>query len=991
MRYFIVCLVCYYKYELYCHAAETVFDLIEHTCQGNLWVSDKKFIDFGNDASALHCRSALEFLLRANSTGAISLHKAAKYQNATLVPPLAALHLNGNLCTGLGDIFYVTAVIIKQLVDSNNSDKVRLNGHKTLITLLSDSGLSNEAEIHLSAALLLDPIDASIRIRSLLMFPAIYASIDHIIQTRFLLEQRIITFFEFNQSLLLQSLDEFSLSPTFYLVYQGYNDKQYLMNVHHIYSKLYPSLIQYSYYTKSIVNNNNTTTATNNNNNNRINIGFVSSHFRKHSICKLFCGIITNLNPNKFNIYIFSSLKDHYNYNNNKNNNKEEDIMTTSLKINKNIRYVPIGMTIVGTRHEVLSRNIDILIYLDVGMEPSTPAWAASKLAKIQICLWGHPTTTGMHSMDYFISSHLYHYPTVYNSEDIHRTNIVSLFPHNHSAGNYSIMSSPPSSSSIIIAKYLYCSSSTPSYPSSASASASASPTATENISSSSTSSVPSSSSVSSSLCNPFYAEDPQSFYSEQLILLDSLGFYFERPILPMYKNLSILSSESIEYHRRWNHIWNKNHSIYDITLWLRSDSYYDMIYQYLLKLSKNTNRKKMNSTNKNKNTSISILLELLDLKMHSDVMYVLCPQSLPKFHPIFDDVISGILQISTSIRLILVHTDEKKGMWKMKLENRWRNKFEMIDNNRNSNLSTSNSKHPQHLIDQIIWMGSMTPEEYLILLSIGDVMIDPFPFGGGVTTLESLAVCTPVITIPRLQSVPNLASGMITAMIDDELYDEDEDNQIVQRYDATKGTKDMNQKDTTQDTYTIDNSRMQIQKEDEGQVNGNGDDDNSPDTTNVNNDMATDKNSSSSKTSYLDITYGRKSKEYEEDSLLLSSLIIQSLDITEYIHTIIKLFEYDTPSNQFTLNSVDVEDTVEFEMKKINGTVNDEMNINNSRKHNNDNNNNNNQKKQYSVKYTLLQRVRRAICMRSSNIFNQEKSVKEWELLLERVMVMDM
>jgi len=40
--------------------------------------------------------------------------------------------------------------------------------------------------------------------------------------------------------------------------------------------------------------------------------------------------------------------------------------------------------------------------------------------------------------------------------------------------------------------------------------------------------------------------------------------------------------------------------------------------------------------------------------------------------------------------------------------------------------------------------------------------MLDPFPFGGGVTILESLGLLTPIITFPDNQTVPELASGMI-------------------------------------------------------------------------------------------------------------------------------------------------------------------------------------------------------------------------------------
>jgi predicted O-linked N-acetylglucosamine transferase (SPINDLY family) len=59
------------------------------------------------------------------------------------------------------------------------------------------------------------------------------------------------------------------------------------------------------------------------------------------------------------------------------------------------------------------------------------------------------------------------------------------------------------------------------------------------------------------------------------------------------------------------------------------------------------------------------------------------------------------------------------------------------------------------HLMQRVFWLYGLSPQEYLTLLAAGDLMVDPFPFGGGVTTLEALAVCTPVMTAPELQSVP--------------------------------------------------------------------------------------------------------------------------------------------------------------------------------------------------------------------------------------------
>ena len=56
--------------------------------------------------------------------------------------------------------------------------------------------------------------------------------------------------------------------------------------------------------------------------------------------------------------------------------------------------------------------------------------------------------------------------------------------------------------------------------------------------------------------------------------------------------------------------------------------------------------------------------------------------------------------------------------------------------------------------------MESVTPDKFVTLISLADVMIDPYPWGGGVTTLEALSVGTLVVTLPSKQSVVALAAG---------------------------------------------------------------------------------------------------------------------------------------------------------------------------------------------------------------------------------------
>ena len=54
---------------------------------------------------------------------------------------------------------------IKKLKDTKTAESVEFEAYTTLITLLSDSGLAEEAERHLSKAVTLQPDRAELKIR----------------------------------------------------------------------------------------------------------------------------------------------------------------------------------------------------------------------------------------------------------------------------------------------------------------------------------------------------------------------------------------------------------------------------------------------------------------------------------------------------------------------------------------------------------------------------------------------------------------------------------------------------------------------------------------------------------------------------------------------------------------------------------------------------------------------------------------------------------
>ena len=59
------------------------------------------------------------------------------------------------------------------------------------------------------------------------------------------------------------------------------------------------------------------------------------------------------------------------------------------------------------SREAIRNLNLDVLLYTDLGMEGFTWSLAFSRLVRVQAAMWGHPITSGLETIDYFISSDL--------------------------------------------------------------------------------------------------------------------------------------------------------------------------------------------------------------------------------------------------------------------------------------------------------------------------------------------------------------------------------------------------------------------------------------------------------------------------------------------------------------------------------------------------------------------------------------------------------
>jgi predicted O-linked N-acetylglucosamine transferase (SPINDLY family) len=102
---------------------------------------------------------------------------------------------------------------------------------------------------------------------------------------------------------------------------------------------------------------------------------------------------------------------------------------------------------------------------------------------------------------------------------------------------------------------------------------------------------------------------------------------------------------------------------------------------------------------------------------------YVLffCAQSLFKFNPIFDDYITQILNANKNFLLIILNSDSKS-----KIIKRYNNK---------------------NITGQIHVFPGMQHHQYLNLINICDVILDPFPFGGCNSSFEAFSLNKVIVT----------------------------------------------------------------------------------------------------------------------------------------------------------------------------------------------------------------------------------------------------
>jgi predicted O-linked N-acetylglucosamine transferase (SPINDLY family) len=127
----------------------------------------------------------------------------------------------------------------------------------------------------------------------------------------------------------------------------------------------------------------------------RIRIGLVSQFLRNHSIGRTSRGLFARLPRDRYEvtaIFLAPAVDDEF-----------------SQAIRRDAEHVlVVPRDLREARERIAALQLDILFYQDIGMEPFGYFLSFARLAPVQCVSFGHPDTTGVDTVDWFVSNDLY-------------------------------------------------------------------------------------------------------------------------------------------------------------------------------------------------------------------------------------------------------------------------------------------------------------------------------------------------------------------------------------------------------------------------------------------------------------------------------------------------------------------------------------------------------------------------------------------------------
>ena len=172
--------------------------------------------------------------------------------------------------------------------------------------------------------------------------------------------------------------------PAFYLAYQGQNDRQLQEEIADLLLRCAPSLA----FTAPHCQNKIKPKAR------KIRVGLCSNNLRKNSVGLFYLGFAQTLPRQTFELHLLRTPA-----------GGSDDVTRQFIKAADHDTLL--SPTLETARRQISDKALDILFYPDLTVHPLVNWLAHARLAPIQMTSWGHPVTSGLPQMDYYISSRL--------------------------------------------------------------------------------------------------------------------------------------------------------------------------------------------------------------------------------------------------------------------------------------------------------------------------------------------------------------------------------------------------------------------------------------------------------------------------------------------------------------------------------------------------------------------------------------------------------
>jgi predicted O-linked N-acetylglucosamine transferase (SPINDLY family) len=251
--------------------------------------------------------------------------------------------------------------------------------HANLGTVLEEQGQTGEAIESFEHTLALDPTHGQARWHARLALPAIYRSAEEVGAWRDRFARNLEVLIAESDPTDLQTLRGAATHTNFYLQYQGLDDTalqrrygEFLARIAAAHFPDWASPLRCSLAPGE-----------------RIRIGYASSHLLSHSATRWLMGWLTHHDRTRFEVFGYHT-------------GAEADTATTAFATAcDHFRHFH---DLEAACRAIRADRLHILVYPDIGMEPRDALMAALRLAPVQCAAWGHPVTTGLPTVDYFLS-----------------------------------------------------------------------------------------------------------------------------------------------------------------------------------------------------------------------------------------------------------------------------------------------------------------------------------------------------------------------------------------------------------------------------------------------------------------------------------------------------------------------------------------------------------------------------------------------------------